>query len=103
MGRGVLFHFISSLKASHTPTLRPMASAVSAFSLLPESDRGPWAPDIQVGYAIVEWIYNEATQGLRSDEFPESTRIAFHINALSSTALPILKAFVPDRVVSTPS
>ena len=73
---------------------------MSTFPPLPERDLGPWPPDIQAGYAIVERIYNHASQVLRSDGFPEPTRIAFHVDALESTALPILKALVPD--VSAP-
>jgi len=56
---------------------------------------GNWSAEIQTAYEIVQRTYNYALRVLRADG-ADPTRIAFHIDALSTTALPILEALIPD-------
>lgn len=62
-----------------------------AFPPLPQHSLG-WSADIHTAHEIVKKTYDEALRVLRSDGFPDPIRVSFHIDALTSTALPILEA-----------
>jgi len=72
----------------------PSPSLPSSLPPLPER-AGRWSAEIQAAYETVQRTYDYAIRVLRADG-ADPTRIAFHMDALSTTALPILEALVPD-------
>jgi len=71
-------------------------TAQRVFPLLPWHNLGRWPADIHAAHEIVRKTYDHAACVLRSDGFPDPTRVAFHIDALSSKALPLLEALIPS-------
>ena len=68
----------------------------SLFPPLPQHNLGGWPADIHAAHEVIRKAYDHATCVLQSDGFPDPTQVAFHINALSSNALPILEALIPS-------
>lgn len=64
-----------------------------SLPLLPETKN--WSAEIQAAYESVRRTYNHAIRVLRADG-ADPTRIAFHVDAILSNAIPILQALVPD-------
>ncbi|KAG1848048.1 hypothetical protein DFJ58DRAFT_796677, partial [Suillus subalutaceus] len=64
-----------------------------SLPLLPETKN--WSAEIQAAYENIQHTYDHAIRVLRADG-AEPTRIAFHVDAISSNALPILEALTPD-------
>ncbi|KAL4066457.1 hypothetical protein V8B97DRAFT_2025423 [Scleroderma yunnanense] len=64
------------------------------FPLLPENSLTPWPADVQAAHEVIQRTYNRAVHVLQCGGSPDPMQIAFHINALSSMALPVLKALI---------
>ncbi|KAG1886264.1 hypothetical protein F4604DRAFT_1917997 [Suillus subluteus] len=73
-------------------------SLLLSLPLLPETKN--WSAEIQIAYENVQHMYNHAIQVLQADE-ADPTHIAFHVDAISSNALPILEALVPDSDINS--
>lgn len=72
------------------------STTLLAFPPLPQHSLGRWPADIDAAHRTLKKMYDQALYVLRSDDgFPNPTRVSFHIDALTSTALPILEALVP--------
>ncbi|KAL4080551.1 hypothetical protein J3A83DRAFT_4184577 [Scleroderma citrinum] len=54
----------------------------------------PWPADVQAAHEVIQRTYNRAVHVLQCGGSPDPMQIAFHINALSSMALPVLKALI---------
>ncbi|KAI6013033.1 hypothetical protein EDC04DRAFT_2609426 [Pisolithus marmoratus] len=50
--------------------------------------------DIHAAHETLKKMYNQGLFALHSDGFPDPTWVSFHINTLTSTALPILEALI---------
>lgn len=64
-----------------------------SLPLLPETKN--WSAEIQAAYENIQHTYDHAIRVLRA-EGADPTRIAFHVDAISSNALPILEALTPN-------
>jgi len=68
--------------------------ATTLFPPLPRHRNG-WPADICAAHEIMKRTYEQALDVLRSDGLPDPIRVSFHVDALTSTALPILEALIP--------
>ncbi|KIM59842.1 hypothetical protein SCLCIDRAFT_9868 [Scleroderma citrinum Foug A] len=57
-----------------------------------------WPAEVHEAYEVIKKTYDQAVCVLRSDSSSDPTRVTFHIDALSSTALPILEALIPSSI-----
>jgi len=64
-----------------------------SLPLLPETKN--WSAEIQAAYKNIQHTYDHAIQVLRVDG-ADPVHIAFHVDAISSNALLILEALIPD-------
>ena len=72
------------------------STAQRVFPLLPRHYHGGWPADVHNAYEVIKRTYDQAVCVLQSDSSSDPTRVAFHVDALSSTALPILEALIPS-------
>lgn len=68
------------------------------FPPLPQHNNG-WPADICAAHEIIKRTYEQALDVLRSDGLPDPIRVSFHVDALTSTALPILEALIPGGAI----
>ena len=68
------------------------------FPPLPQHNNR-WSADICATHEIIKRTYEQALDVLRSDGLPDPIRISFHVDALTSTALPILEALIPGGAI----
>ncbi|KAG2351552.1 hypothetical protein BDR07DRAFT_1501032 [Suillus spraguei] len=73
-------------------------SLPSSLLLLPETRN--WLAEIQAAYENIQHTYNNAIQVLRADS-ADPIHIAFHVDAISSNALPILEVLIPDNGIDS--
>ncbi|KIN95034.1 hypothetical protein M404DRAFT_34491 [Pisolithus tinctorius Marx 270] len=66
------------------------------FPPLPQPSLGRWPANIQAAHRTIKKVHNQALYVLQSDSFLDPTWVSFHIEALASTALPILEALLPS-------
>lgn len=80
-----------------TKTMDTGPSLPLSLPLLPETKN--WSTEIRAAYENVQCTYDHAIRVLQADR-ADPTRIAFHMDAILSNALPILKALIPDNDIA---